>query len=188
MPSTQWPRKQPQASTGHYASSWRAGEQAVRPTRVRQASLSSTALTPAERALRAIAAMNRASAPPRAARPLVAPPRAARRPTHSQNAAGPPALRRTTGIVLTAAGAILCLGVHITVAFVAIQRAGLVLLVTGLLWLWIPVPNKRNRLRRRFNQLMSYLEWDPLPTRRATCSLDDLLEPPSDSAPDGPRG
>jgi hypothetical protein len=81
----------------------------------------------------------------------------------------------------------LWLGVHATVAFVALQRAGLVLLVTGLLWLWIPVPDKRDRLRRRFDQLMSYLEWDPAPTRGATCSLEDLLEARSDSAHDGPR-
>jgi hypothetical protein len=82
--------------------------------------------------------------------------------------------------VLTAAGAILWLAVHATVAFVATQRAGLVLLVTGLLWLWLPVPDKRDRLRRRFNQLMSFLEWDPAPKQGADCTLDDLLEPRSD--------
>jgi hypothetical protein len=89
--------------------------------------------------------------------------------------------------VLSAAGAILWLAVHATVAFVAIQRAGLVLLVTGLLWLWLAVPDKRNRLRQRFNQFMSFLEWDPAATQEARCSLDDLLESRNESAPDGQR-
>jgi hypothetical protein len=99
--------------------------------------------------------------------------------------AGPPALRRTTGIVLTVVGAILWLGVHTTVAFVATQRAGLVLLVTGLLWLWIPVPDKWDRLRRRFSQLVSFFEWNPASAQSAKCSLEDMLEPPSDPAPAG---
>jgi len=101
--------------------------------------------------------------------------------------AGPPALRRTTGIVLAAAGAILWLAVHATVPFVAIHRAGLVLLVTGLLWLWLPVPDKRALLWRRFDQFMTFIEWDPAPADGARCSLEDLLEPPGDSGPDGPR-
>ena len=79
------------------------------------------------------------------------------------------------------------LAVHVTVAFVAIQRAGLVVLVTGLVWLWLPVPDKRDRLRQRFNQLMSFLEWDPASAESAKCSLEDLLRPRSDSPPDGPR-
>jgi len=163
---------------------------------VRQASVTSAALTPAERAsLRAIAAANRASALPR-----VAPPRAAPKPArdsrvaspgqnqlgrhrNNRTSAGPPALRRTTGIVLTLAGAILWLGVHTTVAFVANQRAGLVLLATGLLWLWIPVPGKRDRVQRRFIQLVRFLEWDPASAEDAKCSLDDLLEPRSNTAP-----
>jgi hypothetical protein len=89
--------------------------------------------------------------------------------------------------VLTAAGAILWLAVHATVAFVAIQRVGLVLLVTGLLWLWLPVPDKRARLRRRFHQLASFLEWDPAVAEDTRCSLDDLLEARTDSPPDEPR-
>ena len=96
-------------------------------------------------------------------------------------------MRRTTGIVLAIAGAILWLAVHATVTFVATQRVGLVLLVTGMLWLWLPVPDKRDRLRRRFNQLMSFLEWDAASAQGARCSLEDLLEPRTDSAPDAPR-
>ncbi len=202
MRSTQWPRrKQPQAGNRQYSSSRRAGEQAVRPARVRQASVTSAALTPAERAsLRAIAAVSSASAVPRAAPSRTAPSRAAPsraapdpgqrragqtgsgRHRDNRNSAGPPALRRTTGIVLTVAGAILWLGVHTTVAFVATQRAGLVLLVTGLLWLWIPVPDKWDRLRRRFGQLVRFFEWDPASAQGAKCSLEDLLEPGNDSA------
>jgi hypothetical protein len=153
-------------------------------------------LTPAERArLRAMVAVNSVSSRPRAA-----PPPAEQPPTRdSQGAnagrhgrqkddrasAGPPALRRTTGIVLTVVGAILWLAVHTTVAFVATQRAGLVLLVTGLLWLWIPVPDKWDRFRRRFSQLVSFFEWDPASAQSAKCSLEDLLETRSDSASAG---
>ncbi|HUB43297.1 MAG TPA: hypothetical protein VMA72_30970 [Streptosporangiaceae bacterium] len=89
--------------------------------------------------------------------------------------------------MLSAAGAILCLAVHGRVAFVAAQPAGLVLLVTGLLWLWLPVPDKQGRLRRRFNQLMRFLEWDPASAQEVRCSLEDLLEQDSDSATDGQR-
>ena len=167
------PRNRVQPGGGRHASSRRTGEQAVRPASVRQASVTSATLTPAERGrLHAIRPSSPAPARPRATQP---------------RGAEPPALRRTTGIVITAAGAILFLAVHATVAFVATQRAGLVLLATGLLWLWIPVPDKRNRLQRRFNQLMSFLEWDPAPAQSAKCSLQDLLEPRSHSGPDGTR-
>jgi hypothetical protein len=196
-------RQQPHPGKGRRGSSASQAEQPVRPARVRQASVTSAMLTPAERArLRAIAAVNSASARPRAGPPRAAQPRAAPRPTRGSRAAdpghdwpgrhrddptsaGPPALRRTTGIVLAVVGAILWLGVHATVAFVATQRAGLVLLVTGLLWLWIPVPDKWDRLRRRFSQLVSFFEWNPASAEGARCSLEDLLEPRSDSAPAG---
>ena len=79
------------------------------------------------------------------------------------------------------------LAVHVTVAFVAVQRAGFVLLATGLLWLWLPVADKRDGLGRRFNQLMNFLEWDPASAESTKCSLEDLLQPLSDSPPDGPR-
>lgn len=146
--------------------------------------MTSATLTPAERAsLRAIAALNRPSGPPRAVLPRAAP----IRPRDGRTRTGPPALRRTAGMVLTAAGAIGWLGVHATVAFVAIQRAGLVLLITGLLWLWLGVPDKRDLLRRRLNQFVRFLEWDPAAAQEARCSLDDLLEPRSESATDGQR-
>ena len=178
----------------------RPAERPVPPARVRHAAVASAAPTPAERArLRAVAAVNSALARPRAALTGPAPPRAAQWPTRDaqgpnrgqhgpgrhtgdRTSAGPPALRRTTGIVLTVGGAILWLAVHTTVALVAIQRAGLVLLVTGLLWLLIPVPDKRDRLRRRFGQLVRFFEWDPASAQSAKCSLEDLLEPRSVSA------
>ena len=100
--------------------------------------------------------------------------------------ARPPALRRSTGIVLIVAGAILCLAVHVRLSFLAPQRAGLILLITGVLWLWIPVTAKRRRLQRGFDQFMSFLEWDPAPPGDARCSLDDLLERPGDRLPAGP--
>ena len=201
-------RNQPHPGNGQRAGPARRAEQPVRPARVRQASVTSATPTPTERArLRAIAAVNaaladRRAAPRRAARLRAAPPRPAQRPTSDSPAANPgapgpgrhrdnrtsaglPALRRTTGILLAAVGAILWLAVHTTVAFVATERAGLVLLVTGLLWLWIPVPDKRDRLRRRSSQLVSFFEWDPASAESAQCSLEDLLEPRSDSAPPG---
>ena len=183
-------RNQAEPSRGQHASSRRAGQPTIGSTRVRQASVNSASLRAAERAsLGALQPANRASArlrvaPATAAQPTAARPRAAR---DSRTGAGPAALRRTTGIVLTSGGAILWLAVHVTVAFVAIQRAGFVLLVTGLLWLWLPVPDKRNRLRQRFNQLMNFLEWDPASAESAKCSLEDLLQPLSDSSPDGQR-
>jgi hypothetical protein len=199
MRTSQQPgRNQPQPGKGQHASSWRAGEQPDRPARVRQASATSATLTPAERAsLRAVTAVYRSSSPSRAALRAPGTSRAnpghhsgqngPGRPGYSRTSAGQPALRRTTGIVLTAAGAILWLAVHATVAFVATQRAGFVLLITGLLWLWLPVPDKRDLLRRRFDQLMSFLEWDPASAQGTRCSLEDLLEPRSESATDSPR-
>jgi uncharacterized protein YjeT (DUF2065 family) len=100
-----------------------------------------------------------------------------------------PALRRSTGFVLVATGAILWLAVHVQIAFIATRPAGLVLLLTGLLWLWIPVPAKRVRLQRRFNQIMGYLEWEPVPPGDTRCSLDDLLSSRlrADAAESGPQ-
>jgi hypothetical protein len=191
-------RNQPHPGNGQRASPARPAEQPVRPAGVRQASVTSATPTPTERArLRAIAAVNTALAERRTAPRRTAPRPARDSPAASPGApgpgrhrdnrtsAGPPALRRTTGIVLTAVGAILWLAVHTTVAFVATQRAGLVLLVTGLLWLWIPVPDKWDRLRRRFSQLVRFFEWDPTSAQSAKCSLEDLLEPRSDSTPAG---
>ena len=195
-------RNQAEPGRGQHASSRRAGQHTIGPTGARQASVTAASLTAAERAsLSPPQPANRASArlrvPPRPAaqpqaaqsRAALAPAAAARavRPRAARTRGGPPALRRTTGIVLTSGGAILWLAVHVTVAFVAIQRAGLVVLVTGLLWLWLPVPGKRDRLRQRFNQLMSFLEWDPASAESARCSLEDLLQPRSESSPDGPR-
>jgi Flp pilus assembly protein TadB len=98
----------------------------------------------------------------------------------------PPTLRRSTGIVIAVAGVILCLAVHVQLSFLAPQRAGLILLITGVLWLWIPVTAKRDRLQRGFEQLITFLEWDPAPSGDARCSLDDLLEPPGETMPAGP--
>lgn len=69
------------------------------------------------------------------------------------------------------------LGAQIRFPFVSTQKAGLVLLVAGLLWLWIPVRGKRDLLRRQFDTAMSCLEWDPGHRDEPQCSLDDLLEP-----------
>jgi hypothetical protein len=148
---------------------------------MRHASVASAAATPAEQArLRAVAAVNSALA--RDAQGANPGQHGPGRHADGRTSAGPPALRRTTGIALTVVGAILWLAVHATVTFVATQRAGLVLLVTGLLWLLIPVPDKRDRLRRRFGQLVSFFEWDPASGQSAKCSLEDLLEPRSVSA------
>jgi hypothetical protein len=73
---------------------------------------------------------------------------------------GPP------GLCLTAAGVILLLAVHVRLPFLNLQVTGLILIATGLTWLWIPVRAKRELIRRRFGQVMSYLEWDPSESER----------------------
>lgn len=149
----------------------RVAEQQVRRARLRQASVTWAMLTPAERAsLRAMTAADCTTRRLPASPPALPGPGSAR-PSSSQ--------RRPTGIALTAAGAILWLAVHTRIAFVASRPAGLVLLVTGLLWLWIPVPAKRDLLRRGFRRVMSYLAWDPAAAGVSKCSIEDLLGPPA---------
>lgn len=89
-------------------------------------------------------------------------------------------LRQRTGIVLAAIGAVLWLGVHARLAFVATQTSGFVLMLAGLAWLWIPVRGKRQRLRRYLDRAMAYLAWQPGQASADRCSLDELLRIPAD--------
>ncbi len=86
------------------------------------------------------------------------------------------ALRAPTGLVLTALGSILLLAVHIRLGFIKAQPAGLVLLVTGLAWLWLPVRGKRTLVKRMSDRVVAFLEWDGTGTAEAQCSLAELLQ------------
>jgi hypothetical protein len=143
----------------------------ARPGPVRQASVTRAAPAPAQRAaIRATGGERRG---------LVQSPSG---PALSRRGAERP-LRRSTGFALTAIGAILWLALRVRVPFLLPQRAGLILLSTGLLWLWIPVPAKRDRLQRWFDQLITFLAFDPAASDDARCSLDDLLEQSGDAMP-----
>ncbi len=86
-----------------------------------------------------------------------------------------PALRVTTGLTLTATGAILLLAVHVRVPFLDLPVTGLILMMAGLTWLWIPVRGKRALVRRHFDRAMSYLQWGADELVEARCSLNELL-------------
>jgi hypothetical protein len=93
--------------------------------------------------------------------------------------------------VLTSAGAILLLAVHARVWFLNVPAAGLILVVTGLVWLCMPVPAKRELIGRQFDRIMSYLQWDARESelRRSRHPLAELLADRAmtpDGAPCGP--
>jgi hypothetical protein len=108
---------------------------------------------------------------PQLARPQLAPPQLAPRQPVPER----PALRVTTGLTLTATGAILLLAVRARVPFLDLPVTGLILMTAGLTWLWIPVRNKRALARRHFDRVMSYLQWGAGELDEARCSLTDLL-------------
>ncbi len=94
------------------------------------------------------------------------------------------ALRTTTGLTLTAAGAILLLAVRVHTAFLDLQTTGLILLATGLAWVWIPVAGKRAVLTRQLDRAMAYLDVDPGQLASIRVSLTELLdEPPTAAEP-----
>ena len=73
---------------------------------------------------------------------------------------------------------LLLLAVHARVWFLNVPAAlGLILVVTGLIWLWLPVPEKRALIGRQFDRIMSYLQWDPRESelRQSRHLLTDLL-------------
>ncbi len=76
-----------------------------------------------------------------------------------------------------AVGSILLLAVHVRLALIRAQPAGLILLATGLAWLWLPVRCKGDVARAAFHHVMSYLEWDAGHGDRTRCSLAELLGP-----------
>ena len=86
-------------------------------------------------------------------------------------------LRTPTGLVLVTLGATMLLAVHVRVGFVAAQPAGLVLLVTGVAWLWLPVQGKSALVRRLFMRMIAALEGSDITGGDDRCSLADLLEP-----------
>ena len=93
------------------------------------------------------------------------------------------ALRTRTGLLLAALGLILLLAVHVRIGFIETQPAGLVLLGTGMAWLWLPVHGKGVLPRRLFDRVMAYLSWADGTADDARCSLAELLEPPAPAAP-----
>lgn len=93
-------------------------------------------------------------------------------------------LRARTGLVLVASGAILLFAVHLRTSFVNLQTAGLIVLLTGVSWLWIPVRDKRVLLRRGLAGIRRYLARDADHADGARCPLSELLEPESDSTAD----
>jgi hypothetical protein len=110
-----------------------------------------------------------------------------------------PALRAPTGLAITAIGAIFLLAVHVRADGVDLPLAGLILVSTGLAWLWLPVRDKRALLarcvrpvRRGADGVVGFLEWDPAGGRRPDCSLRELLghDPtwPAPSAAPAPSG
>jgi hypothetical protein len=101
-----------------------------------------------------------------------------------RGAAGPhAALRTTTGLALVALGLILLWAVRATASVVNVHMAGLVLIVIGAAWLWIPVRDKRGLLQRLFDAAMTYLSFDgsvPAAAReegasQQRCSLEEML-------------
>jgi hypothetical protein len=102
----------------------------------------------------------------------------------------PPVLSVRTGLVLTSAGAILLLAVHARVWFLNVPAAGMILVVTGLIWLWLPVPEKRALIGRQFDRIMSYLQWDARESelRQSRHPLTDLLTESAMTAAGSPSG
>jgi hypothetical protein len=96
-----------------------------------------------------------------------------------------PALRVTTGLALSAAGAILLLAVHVRLSFLSIPVTGLILLVTGLMWLWIPVRRKRELIGRCFSQVMGYLQWEAASLSGTRSTLTEMLADPAIPADPG---
>jgi hypothetical protein len=77
-----------------------------------------------------------------------------------------------------ATGAILLVALHIRAGFLNPARAGLVLLVVGLAWLWLPVRDKRALLRRQAGRLRDCLAHDTGAARGARVPLTELLSDP----------
>jgi hypothetical protein len=106
-------------------------------------------------------------------------------PGHRGGRRATPPLRTPAGLVLTAAGLICVLAVHIHDRAVNVQTAGVIVTALGLAWLWIPVRNKRAWLRRHCDRAMSYLAWDPGESSTVRSSLADLLESSGNKAREG---
>jgi hypothetical protein len=96
-------------------------------------------------------------------------------------------LQVRTGLVLAALGSILLFAVHVRLSFVSAQRAGLVLVGTGVAWLWLPVGGKRDALRRQLGRVLRYLDIDPGTTCDARAPLADLLDPQGTTGSAGER-
>jgi hypothetical protein len=79
-----------------------------------------------------------------------------------------------------AGGAILLLAVHVRTSFLNLQTAGLILLLTGLGWLWIPVQDKRRLLRRALAGIRHYLERDADLVGGVRRPLAELFAPETD--------
>jgi hypothetical protein len=86
-----------------------------------------------------------------------------------------PALSVSTGLALSATGAILLLAVHVRLSFLSVPATGLILLMTGITWLLTPVRAKRAMLRRHFVRVMGYLQWDGTNLSQTRRPLTEML-------------
>ena len=168
-----------------------AAGRARRP-RVRQASATSATLTPEQRArqqamteplrrqqaLRAERAARNGRSPAAGGRPGPPAPGRDARLVPGPGAAGRtrPALRRPTGLALAAIGAILWLGVRVHMAYLEIQTAGFILLVLGVVWLWLPVPAKRQLVGRQVGRMIGFVDGRPARQTGDRWALADLLQ------------
>jgi hypothetical protein len=94
-------------------------------------------------------------------------------------------LRARTGLTLIAAGAILLLAVRVRLSFLNVPATGLILIADGLAWLWIPVRAKRVLVRRYFDRVMSYLQWEASDAGERRHALTELLGDGTGSLGDG---
>lgn len=96
-------------------------------------------------------------------------------------------MRTSTGLTVTAVGAILLLAVHIPVPWLSLKIAGLIIMAAGLAGLGIPQQVGR-WLRHNQDRVMETL--DPVPDAGDTprVPLDSLLDPLTGTVAPGPRG
>jgi hypothetical protein len=96
-------------------------------------------------------------------------------------------MRTSTGLTVTAVGAILLLAVRIPVPWLSLKIAGLIIMATGLAGLGIP-QQVGGWLRHNQDRVME--TFDPVPDAddAPRVPLDSLLDPLTGTVAPGPRG
>ena len=75
---------------------------------------------------------------------------------------------------------ILLFAIRAAGGLVNVHAAGLVLIIVGAAWLWLPVRDKRALLGHLFGSAMAYVSFATAAAPRVrACSLDELLGPPA---------